>query len=459
MELVQIVDSLKDKKILFLGQSRTMSKEDIELFLEQIGAKRAEDETDEPIALIVLGRLINPYEEAYSDEKKRAGVFVVTLEDVEKYYAYYIDPDALLGSLRLFANRERIINLLRNRAISDDLFCDILKLYDWEDKTPFETDENRDVAGMIVARFYPNIERNHNIQYSPIGPFLVASQCENIKLLEAMSLISDYEITQRSQDIWMPRTLHEAILINSNLPTPLLEKFWQTNSLRKQGFVAMHPNLPKSRQDDLINSKECWILEGLARNPNLSQNLYDKFLNSTNRVIKNAFLQNQPLNWDIIKSVIKEGDEKSLEAIGLNPHLNEEVAIGLINLGNETLISFLASNSSLSKNAYEAIELTKNVSILRRLAANPSAPSELLERLTRIRDKDIYVALAANPTTPKTLLRNFSKIKDEDIRISLASNPSTPIEILLSYQTDANLANILKRNEAFTDYIKQNIGW
>jgi len=459
MDLAQIIDSLQGKKILFLGQSRTMSEEDIELFLDQVGAEKAKDETDEPIALIVLGRLINPYEEAYSDEKEKAGVPVITLEELEKYYASYIDPDALLGSLTLFANRERIINLLHNRAISDDLFCDILKLYDWEGQAPFETDENRDVAGTIVARFYPDIERNHNIQYSPVGPFLVAAQCENAKLLEAMVLIPDYEITQRSQDIWMPRTLHESLLINPNLPASLLEQFWQTGDLRKQGFVALHPTLPESRQSELIKSKECWIHEGLAKNPNLSQNLYNKFLNSTNEVVKNAFLQSQPLSLDTIETIVNEGDEKSLEAIGSNPYLDETVAIKLIKSGNETLISSLASNRSLSENAYEAIEATKNVSILRKLAANPSVPSKLLERLTRIRDKDIYAALAANPSTPQTHLRNFSKIRDKDIRISLASNPSTPIEILLSYQTDADLANILKRNEAFGEYIKQNIGW
>jgi len=459
MDLAQIMESVRGKKILFLGQTRTMSEEDIELFLDQVGAQKATDETDEPIALIVQGRLINPHEEAYCDEKEKAGTPVVSLEALEKYYASHIDPDALLGSLKLFANRERIINLLHNHAISDDLFCEILKLYDWEDQGPFESDENRDVAGTLVARFYPDIERNHNIQYSPVGPFLVAAQSDHIHLLEAMALIPDYEITQRSQDVWMPRTLHESLLINPYLPAELLEHFWQSGDLRKQGFVAMHPNLPESKQHELIQAKECWIHEGLARNPNLLKELHQAFLTSDNAMVKYAFLQTQPLSWETIETLVKEGDEKSLEAIGANPHLDEETAMRLIGLGNETLLGALAANPSLTEPVYEAIEATKNVSVLRKLAANPSAPSKLLERLTRIRDKEVYIALASNPSTPQSHLKNFSKIRDLDIRKALASNPSTPIEILLSYQTDADLANILKRNEAFGEYIKQNIGW
>jgi len=112
MDLAQIMESVRGKKILFLGQTRTMSEEDIELLLDQVGAQKATDETDEPIALIVQGRLINPYEESYCDEKEKAGTPVISLEALEKYYASHIDPDALLGSLKLFANRERIINLL-----------------------------------------------------------------------------------------------------------------------------------------------------------------------------------------------------------------------------------------------------------------------------------------------------------------------------------------------------------
>ena len=79
--------------------------------------------------------------------------------------------------------------------------------------------------------------------------------------------------------------------------------------------------------------------------------------------------------------------------------------------------------------------------------------------MTRIRDKEIFVALASNPSMPENQLQNFSKIRDRDVMAALASNPSTPIEILLGYQTDAELSNILKRNEAFTEYIKRNIGW
>ncbi|BDY13266.1 hypothetical protein HCR_15780 [Hydrogenimonas cancrithermarum] len=458
MDLAQIMEGVQGKKILFLGKTRTMSEEDIELFLDQVGASRAVDENDEPIALIVQGRLINPVEEAYCDEKYKTGIPVIELEKLEKYYASSIDRDALLGSLKLFANRERIIDLLHNRAIGDELFCEILKLYDWEGKGPFESDENRDVAGSLVARFYPDIERNHNIQYSPVGPFLVAAQSDNRELLEAMAQIPDYEITQRSQDVWMPRTLHESLLINPNLPKGLLDRFYNGGDLRKRGFVARHPNLPETKQKELMQSSACWVHEGLARNPNLSKELYEAFLKAGNDVVRNAFLQSQPIGWEAIVTQLEGADEKRLQAIGGNLHMDEVTALKLIETGDENLLAALAANESLAQSVYEALEKREKLSVLRRLAGNPSVDPKMLERLTRIRDKGVYTALAANPSTPQSHLKNFSKIRDKEIMMALASNPSTPIEILLGYQTNADLANILKRNEAFGEYIKQNLG-
>jgi hypothetical protein len=459
MDLTQTVAQAAGKKILFLGKTKTMSEEDIDLFLDQVGAKRAADERDEPIAMIVLGRLVNPVESEYADTKEKEGFPVVELERLENYYAGHIDRDALLGSLKLFSNRARIINLLHNRAIEDSLYCELLKLYDWEGKGPFETDENRDVAGTMVARFYPDIERNHNIQYSPVGPFLVAAQSGFFPLLEAMAQIPDYEITQRSQDVWMPRTLHEALLLNPSLPARVVEGFWESGNLRKMGFAARHPNFSEPMQKKALERSECWIHEGVARNENLSKDLFERLMKSDNAIVKNAFLQSQPLAKAMVLEALAEADAKRVAAIGSNRHLDEETLEAFLASEDETLLSALASNEALQPPIYERLEKMGSVTVKRSLAGNPSVPSEILERLTRVRDKAIFVALAANPSTPQRQLENFSKIRDKEIMEALASNSSTPIEILLGYQTNADLANILKRNEAFGDYIKQNIGW
>ena len=456
-KLEEIADDLKGKKVLFLGQTRTMSDEDIALFLDQVGAERAESMEDEGIGLVVLGRLINPVEEAWSDEQERKGVPVVSLEALERHYVATIDPDTLLGSLALFANRERILNLLHNKTLPDDLFCEILRHYDWQGLGPFETDENRDVAGSIVSRFYPEVEKNHNIQYSPVGPFLVAASADNPKLLEAMSEIPDYEITQRNQDVWMPRTLHESLLINPRLPVKVLDKFLAIKDLRKEGFVAAHPNLPEAHQKRLMERNECWIHEGLAKNPNLTHELHDALLRSENPKVRHAFLQGQRLSDDVVDAAMKgeEGDRRSL---GSNEKLSAEQAMRLARSDDDVVLVALAANEALSPEVYEMLETTKRPEVLRALAANPAVPPEMLGCLTRVRDKEIYVNLAANPATPIGHLRNFAKIKDKDIAKALASNPSTPIEILLSYQMDSELNQILKRNEAFGEYIKQNLG-
>ncbi len=457
MDLGKIVDSLDGKKVLFVGKTKTMSEEDIELFLEQAGAQKAEDENDAPIGMIVLGRLYNPHEEAMCDAMEREGVPVVDIEKIEAHYAATIDPDSLLGSLTLFRNRERIINLLHNRSIPDELFCEILKLYDWEGKGPFESDENRDVAGTLVARFYPEIERNHNIQYSPLGPFLVAADCADPKLLEAMASIPEYEISQRSIDSWMPRTLHESLLINPSLPASLLQKFAQSDDERKRAFAAMHPGLDPALQRSLAKSESEQILEGLARNPSLVPDLHEKLLESPYSSVRCAFLSHQPLQEEIVEG-IERFDEGSLRAIARNRHLSEEKAIRLLNSGRIEILEELAGNESLPPSIYEEIFAKNDIALNRKLAANSALGEDLLRKLVRVRDKELYAALASNPSMPPRDLQNFSKIRDRQIMAALASNPSTPIDILLGYQTDAELNTILKRNEAFGDYIKRNIG-
>ncbi len=458
VKLETLLPELAGKRVLFLGKGKRMSDEDIALFLDQVGAERASEEEDPDLGLVVLGRLLNPLEEAYSDRKAREGVPVVTLEELERHYAATIDPEALVGSLALFANRERIIDLLGNSAISDDLFCRILRFYDWQGEGPFENDENRDVAGRVVARFYPDIEKNHNIQYSPVGPFLVAAHSSDPRLLEAMAEIPDYEVSQRSTDEWMPRRLHESLLINPALPEEVLERFGREGDLRKVGFVAAHPNLGESGQRKLAGRSEAWIDEGLARNPNLSPTLRAKIGSSGDPRVRSAFLEHQRVCGETIDAVVRKGEERELEALGANRYLEEETALMLARREEPALLRALAGNESLSQAVYRVLEAGKRADVLRVLAANPAVEPALLERLTRIRDKEVYRALAANPSMPESHLRNFARIKDRDIRMALAGNPSTPIEILLGYQTDGELSRILKRNEAFGEYIRRNLG-
>jgi len=458
VDLEMIVPELAGKKVLFLGKSRTMSDEDLALFLEQAKAKRAEGEEDGPLGLIVLGRLVNPLEEAFADRMEKEGVPVVDLARLEAYYAAHIDADVLEGSLALFPNKARMINLLRNQSLPDALFCRLLSLYDWGGEAPFENDENRDVAGALVARFYPEIEKNHNIQYSPLGPFLVAAQNAYAPLLEAMARIPDYEVTQHSDDAWMPRTLREALLINPALPESVLREWMGEASVRELGFMAAHPALSVSAQERLAKREDPWIWEGLARNRRLDAKLAARLYEEGPLAVQAALLCYQPASRERIDAVLAEGHETKLRALGSNERLDEATALALVQSNQPALLAALAVNEGLGANVYAALEATKSPAVLALLAGNPAVGSAMLSRLSRVREKAIYVALAGNPAMPAERLAQFAKIKDRDIHKALAGNPATPIEILLSYQTDGELNRIVKRNEAFGDYIKQNLG-
>lgn len=219
----------------------------------------------------------------------------------------------------------------------------------------------------------------------------------------------------------------------------------------------MHPALSANRQRQFAESGSRQILEGLARNMSLLDELYERLLESEYGEVRLAFLAHQPPGS--ILERLDELDEESQRAVGRNVRLDEDSAPKLVKSGLKPILEEMASNETLTDAVYRELYDLDDLCIRRRLAANRSVCGEILQSMTRIRDKEVFVALASNPSMPENHLQNFSKIRDRDVMAALASNPSTPIEILLGYQTDAELSNILKRNEAFTEYIKRNIGW
>ena len=77
------------------------------------------------------------------------------------------------------------------------------------------------------------------------------------------------------------------------------------------------------------------------------------------------------------------------------------------------------------------------------IAHNTNLPTQLYLYLFSLDDYDVNLSLAQNTTTPKEVLKSLAALNDKFINETLCANISTPINILLQYQYDGGLKNII----------------
>lgn len=438
------------------GRTKKLSPEDIDLFFEQVGMGIAET-LDDSVTLIVRGRLMNPIEEEEADEAERNGMQSIEIAELEAAFAAQVDADSLLGSLKLFADQERIVNLLHNEALPDDLFCAILGLFDWQEKAPFEIDANRDISACIINRFYEDAKRNHNIAHASVGLALVAAQAENPKILSILARMPDMELSKRSMDVWTPRTLHEALLINPHLAAEDVVRFAKSDDLRLQGFAAAHGNLPLSWQEKLSQSRACWVHEGLSCNPALSPSLTGILLASDNPKVRASTLEHQPLPAETVLPLVTQLNATEAAALGRNLCLGQALYAELIAMGNIVLNAALAGNEKLSKACLKQLGAVQDRTVEKRLACNPNVDRETLEKFYKT--VELHESLAANPSLPEPMARALFSEGRETVLRFLAANPATPLDLLQQLQIYPHLHEIVKRNPTFGRNIQRNIGW
>ncbi len=411
-------EALSGESILLLGKTRALNSDEFDTHLKLHKITRAGSYSDE-VALIIEGRMMNPYEQGESARLYETGnVPIVELSSVEEWLCRSIEPNRLLMSLKLSRNQERLVDFLQNPYITDELFFKLLKLYDWQNEGLFDNDTNRDVTAAIIGRFYIDLDRNHNVQYAMSGLAHLIERYGNRELINAIVELSPVanEIKNRKD-----RSLNGVL-----------------------DAIALHPDTQErilslllDERAVLLAHREPLVLEG-------------ELLGLNDEEVNTILAQNTTLS--------REG---ALQLESGYPHLiASKTLLDEDRFGRllEKYAANLAANPSLSPAMQQKLYLLGDDAVSETLASNPLILREILDHL--FERGQFFASLASNPSLSSDKLESLAASGDARVLLALASNTATPIETLYQLSLDRRFERAVKTNPTFGKHIQtHNIGW
>ncbi len=390
---------------------------------------------DEKAALIVEGALIPTPLRIKAEELYEKGFDnFVDIESFERAAAKAIEPKKLLMHLKLAADQEKIVAYLQNDYIDDELFLQLLRLYDFGNENFFENDTSRDVTAALIRRFYKEYVNNHNIQYSYIGLLNALEASEDVKLIETLFFLAPVQ----------------KALTKPNDPNAKLLQ-----------MIAIHPKTPKRILETIAQKGYEQLLMLLASRTHQNSQLQETLLEKKSSTIDALLAKTAELSPSAIETLLQRGFETTLaEHLALNDELFEQFRH----------IPQIGKNPSLTESMQKALLKEKEVGVF--LASNPACKvtKELLKTGSQKVQKELYrhqnifddsfetkgfeAEIAANPFAPKAVLEEIYTKGIDAANKALASNPATPIEILYQLSFDMRYAKDVKQNPSFGEHIK-----
>ena len=436
------LEDLKNKTVLLFGKPRAFSLEefDVQMKHHQIGVTQ---ELSDAVVLSVDGRMMTPYEQLASDELYEKGAIKsMSIDALEAQLAREIDADTLLMSLKLSHDKERLKSFIQNSMISDALFFRLLKMYDWVGEDFFENDDNRDVSAAFIARFYENIERNHNVQYATTGFIHLVSQTQSSELLESIASLEPLK--------YHPK-LRSSIAVHTQTPKNVLKRFVKSEDVYIKTLIAMRNDCDKELQSLLLKSEALEVLEALSYNANLDKSIIILFLEKKKLAYNMA--RHLHLNDELFE-LLKEYPE----ALAHNETLSVFMQEKLVYLQNQEVNIALAKNDSLADNLVDSLISMGSDDINYAIySSHPFAKKEFEEAYQY---KANHVALASNKNTPSEILTLLFESENSEVLEYLAKNESTPTEILYQLHLDSRFERYVRTNKGFGKHIQsENIGW
>jgi len=354
------LEDIKDKTILMFGKPRAFSIDEFESQMKHHNITLVKEMND-AVSLSVDGRMMTPYEQIASDALYEKGsIKSVGIDELERALAEDIDKDTLLMSLKLSHDKERLKCAIENSMLDDEIFFSLMKMYSWGGEDFFENDDNRDVSAAFIARFYENIERNHNVQYATTGFIHLVAQAKSSDVLLAISLLE-------------PLKFHPKI----------------------KTAIAMHPKCNTSMQKRFFKSDDAKILEALSFN----QNLEKKFIKE--------FAKNEYLGLNVARSVLLSDElfkflNKFTLGLAQNETLSEAMQLELVELHDNFVNMALASNSCITLKIIEKLHDNSDDELKMALYKNSATPHDILN--IAYENEKYHVSLAQNENTPVAIL-------------------------------------------------------
>ena len=411
-------NDLRGKSVLLLGKTRALRNDEFDALLKIHTITRV-SVYDPSVALIIEGRMMNPYEQSEVEHLyETQDAPIVELSEIERWLCQSIEPNRLLMSLKLSRNQERLVDFLQNPYITDALYFKLLDLYDWDNEGLFDTDTNRDVTASIIGRFYKELERNHNVQYAMSG---LAHLIERYGTTELIDAIASLEPITRALKDRSNRSLSgvmDAIALHPQTSEAILRKL-----IDERAILLAHRE-PLSLEEELLGLKSEEINTILAQNKTLSEEG------------ANLLERNFP------------------QLIAANAIMSEERFERLIGAYGE----YLASNENCSITMQQRLFALGEEAIIEALAANPKTHEEILEAI--FESGKHRAALGSNSSLSSEKLEILYLSQESDVLGALAANTATPIDLLYQLSLDRRFERSVKTNSAFGKYIQtHNIGW
>ena len=447
---------IKNKKVYFSGKGDQLDYKELEKFLLQNEVEFVPSITESE--LIIEGGLTPLHIQDKIFTASKNGAIVVGIEEFEKFYSSSFSVNSTLIAAKLTKDNERLVKLLQNKYFDDKTFIKILKQYDFKNITLYDNDESRDVCRSIVNRFCTLVNRNHNIQYAPIGIYYTALETFNTDLLDIIYYMPSYSISDRTAKDEQPLTLKEV--------------------------VALNPNSSKTIQIQILKNNNIDELIYLARNTNISEDIKKALKDKNNTDITIALIKEQNYVLDSLDDILEDEkikkvflkyysfDEQKFDEL-LKRHLSD---IDIINFShNKSLISNMINNLELKNIDNAIIVLLKHDNISESLiikylkindkiynisiAHNTKLEDNLYEDLFSLNDNDVNISLAQNIGVSAKILQELHKYKDRNIDMMLCENISTPINVLMQLQLDNELKLLVKENITYQKFAEQMLGF
>lgn len=411
-------DALSGESILLLGKTRALNSDEFDILLKLHKITRV-DSYSEDVALIIEGRMMNPYEQSESARLyEESQTPIVELSPFEEWLCRSIEPNRLLMSLKLSRNQERLVDFLQNPYITDELFFKLLKLYDWQNEGLFDNDTNRDVTASIIGRFYVDLDRNHNVQYAMSGLAHLIERYGTRELIGAIVELSPIanEI-KNSKDRSLNGVL-DAIALHPDTDEAVLRLL-----LGKRAVLLAHRE-PLELESELLGLNKQEVNEILAQNHSLSPGGVEQLESAYPHLIASKTQLDEYRFARLVENYSVD--------LAANPSLNPAMQQSLYALG-EDMVS-------------------------RALASNPATEREILDRLFEC--GKFSASLAFNPSLSSDKLESLALSSDAEVLSALAANTATPIETLYQLSLDRRFERAVKTNPTFGKHIQtHNIGW
>jgi len=446
------LDTLKNKKILLFGKSRAFSKDEFEM---QLKAHKIEllQAYDESVDFIIDGTMMTPLETIENEKlyEQKVAEFL-NIEMVEKLLTQSIDPDVLMMSLKLSSDTQRLKNFLLNPKINDELYFKLLGMYQWGDDDFYENDDNRDVSASIIKRFYKNIERNHNVEFSKLGLMHLVLQCENEKVIETIAYLKplkkSFNATQKDHGF----RIVTSIATNNCTSNKVLKMLIKESNTYVRTLISMRDFLDKEVQEVLYETNESKVLESLSYSANISDELYEKLReNDTYARHMASYIKLDQNKYDFFK-------DKFPAELAQNESIHSAMQGELVNNHLSAIKEKLASNKSISHEMILRLLKQKDPEVDFAIYANSSTHQDIL--IQGYKSVKNHRALAENENTPANILHHLYSSHNPEILAALAKNVATPTEILYQLQLDSKYERFVKENPSFGKHIqKENIGW